>query len=202
MNTIDVLLVAVALSMDAMAVGMTDGMSEPKMPVKRVLLIAAFFGIFQAGMPLIGYFLTKMVADNFLDAFSGISSKIAFFLLSGIGAKMIFDGVREMRAKKQGMGESDRGRLSLGRIAIQAVATSVDALAVGITFKMAQMSPEGLFPPVGGTILIVGGITFALSVLAVYIGKFIGDVLADKAELIGGIVLIGIGVKLLLEGVF
>lgn len=84
---------------------------------------------------------------------------------------------------------------------MQAVATSVDALAIGVTLQMAAISPAGLFPPVGWSVLIIGAVTFSLSVLAVYIGKLIGDRLADKAQLIGGIVLVGIGIKLLLEGI-
>ena len=109
---------------------------------------------------------------------------------------MIFDCVREMRSKKRGEApEPLSSELSSGRLALQAVATSIDALAIGVTLQMAELSVEGLFPPVGWAV------TFALVVPAVYIGKLIGDKLADRAELIGGIVLVGIGVKLLLEGI-
>ena len=179
MDIFDILLLAVAVSMDATAVGMTDGMADPKMPIKKVLLIAAFFGLFQAAMPLVGYFVTKLVAG-----------------------KMIFDCVREMRSKKRGEApEPLSSELSAGRLALQAVATSIDALAIGVTLQMAELSVEGLFPPVGWAVFIIGAVTFALVVPAVYIGKLIGDKLADRAELIGGIVLVGIGVKLLLEGI-
>lgn len=102
MDIFDILLLAVAVSMDATAVGMTDGMADPKMPIKKVLLIAAFFGLFQAAMPLVGYFVTKLVAGAFLSSFQKASSWVSFVLLALLGGKMIFDCVREMRSKKRG----------------------------------------------------------------------------------------------------
>ena len=96
MDIFDILLLAVAVSMDATAVGMTDGMADPKMPIKKVLLIAAFFGLFQAAMPLVGYFVTKLVAGAFLSSFQKASSWVSFVLLALLGGKMIFDCVREM----------------------------------------------------------------------------------------------------------
>ena len=202
MDIFDILLLAVAVSMDATAVGMTDGMADPKMPIKKALLIAAFFGLFQAAMPLVGYFVTKLVAGAFLSSFQKASSWVSFVLLALLGGKMIFYCVREMRSKKRGEApEPLSAELSVGRLALQAVATSIDALAIGVTLQMAELSVEGLFPPVGWAVFIIGAVTFALVVPAVYIGKLIGDKLADRAELIGGIVLVGIGVKLLLEGI-
>lgn len=203
MDILDIILLAFALSMDAMAVGMTNGMTEPKMPLKKVLLVGAFFGVFQAVMPLTGYFLTKIVTGAFLGAFERASAWVSFMLLALIGGKMIFDCVKEMREKRRGDAEKSvtASELSVGKLALQAVATSVDALAIGVTLQMAELSVEGLFPPVGWSVVIIGAITFGLSVLAVYIGKLIGDKLADKAELVGGIVLVAIGVKLLFEGI-
>lgn len=201
MGIFDILLLAAALSMDAAAVSMTDGMAEPKMPLKKALAIGGFFGGFQALMPLIGYFLTGLVASAFLGAFERASAWVSFILLAFLGGKMIFDCVREMRAAGKEGAEREAKALSAGRLAMQAVATSVDALAIGVTLQMAAISPAGLFPPVGWSVLIIGAVTFSLSVLAVYIGKLIGDRLADKAQLIGGIVLVGIGIKLLLEGI-
>lgn len=202
MDIFDILLLAVAVSMDATAVGMTDGMADPKMPIKKVLLIAAFFGLFQAAMPLVGYFVTKLVAGCLSLL---LSESLLLGILRFVGAargKMIFDCVREMRSKKRGEApEPLSSELSAGRLALQAVATSIDALAIGVTLQMAELSVEGLFPPVGWAVFIIGAVTFALVVPAVYIGKLIGDKLADRAELIGGIVLVGIGVKLLLEGI-
>ena len=201
MGVFDILLLAVALSMDAAAVSMTDGMAEPKMPLKKALGIGGFFGGFQALMPLIGYFAAGLVASAFLDAFEKASAWISFALLAFLGGKMIFDCVREMRAAGKEGAEREAKVLSAGRLAMQAVATSVDALAIGVTLQMAAISPAGLFPPVGWSVLIIGAVTFSLSLIAVYLGKLIGDRLADKAQLLGGIVLIAIGVKLLLEGI-
>ena len=191
MDIFDILFLAVALAMDAAAVGMTDGMADAKMPVKRVLTIGAFFGVFQALMPL-----------AFLDEFETASSWVSFILLTLLGGKMIFDCVREIRAKNRGeiAAAENLAELSIGKLTLQAIATSIDAFAIGVTLQMAQLSAEGLFPPLGWSIFIIGVITFSLSVLAVYIGKLIGDKLADKAELVGGIVLVGIGIKLLIEG--
>ncbi len=203
MDIFDILLLAVALSMDAAAVGMTDGMSNPGMPVKRTLLIGAFFGVFQALMPLGGYFLTKLVADSFLDGFEKASSCVSFLLLTLLGGKMIFDCVREMRAKSRGCcpaGETLSAELPVGKLTLQAIATSIDAFAIGVTFQLAEHSAEGLFPPVGWAVFIIGVVTFGLSVGAVRIGRIIGDKLADKAELAGGAVLVLIGIKLLVEG--
>lgn len=103
--------------------------------------------------------------------------------------------------RKRGGAPEEEKTLSVGRLAAQAVATSVDALAVGVTLQMAAISPAGLFPPVGWSVLIIGAVTFALCVPAVYLGKLIGNRLADKAQLIGGVVLVGIGLKILLEGI-
>lgn len=200
MDILDILLLAVALSMDAAAVGMTHGMTDPKMPLKRVLAIGGFFGAFQAVMPLIGYALTGLIAGAFLDVFEAASSWVSFVLLALLGGKMIFDCIKERRVKARGEEELPASEFSVGKLALQAVATSIDALAIGVTLQMASISPEGLFPPVGWSVLIIGAVTFSFSILAVYIGKLIGDKLADKAELIGGIVLVGIGVKLLIEG--
>lgn len=206
MQLFDVLMLSVALSMDAAAVGMTDGMSDPKMPVKRVLLTGGFFGAFQALMPLIGYFLTGLAAGAFLDVFRKASAWISFLLLGFLGGKMIFDGVKEIREHANSAGNgaenvlSEAGKLSVGKLFLQAIATSIDALAIGVTMQMAAISPEGLFPPVGISALVIGAVTFLIGVASVYIGKLIGNKLADKAELIGGIVLAAIGVKLLLEG--
>jgi putative Mn2+ efflux pump MntP len=213
----------VALAMDACAVGMTDGMSDSKMPLKQVLLIALFFGFFQFLMPLIGYFITGIVANAFLDTFEKISAWISFALLAFLGGRMIFECVSEWVAKKKqnnvcqtcfsdtdSVKTSDTGTcltekmekksFSIEKLFLQAIATSIDALAVGVTLQMAAISPEGLSLGVWGATLLIGGTTFLLSVCAVYIGKFIGDKLADKAEFLGGVVLVAIGIKLLIEG--
>jgi putative Mn2+ efflux pump MntP len=203
----EVLLMSVALAMDACAVAMTNGMCDVKMPVKKALLIGIFFGFFQFLMPLIGYFITGIIADAFLDVFEKISAWISFGLLAILGGKMVWEGVSEWIERKkeenpQTMGACPypRQELTLKKLTVQAVATSIDALAVGVTLQMAAISETGLALGVWGATGVIGMITLALSFAAVYIGKAIGDKLADKAGLLGGLVLLGIGIKILIEG--
>ena len=214
-----VLLMGVALSMDACAVGMTNGMTDPKMPLKRTFSIALFFGFFQFLMPLIGYFITSVVADAFGETFEKISSWISFILLAFLGGKMIYECVKEWRAaKKQPLSENMSGltssadseisskeekttcgcgekKLSLGKLFLQAIATSIDALAAGVV-----LCTECVGMGVWGATSVIGVTTFFLVSAAVYIGKAVGDTLADKASFCGGLVLIAIGLKILIEG--
>lgn len=201
--------------MDACAVAMTNGMSKPKMGIKNTLLIGGFFGFFQFLMPLIGFFITGIVANAFLDTFQNISSWVSFLLLAFLGGKMIWECVAEWRKQKkspEGFCEEcsvspaaqpvvkERDELPLGQLFLQAIATSIDALAVGVTLQMASISPEGLALGAFGATAVIGVITFLLSVGAVYIGKAMGDRLADKASFAGGVVLVLIGLKILLDG--
>lgn len=199
MRVYEVLLLAVALAMDACAVGMTDGMTNPKMSWKKALLIGGFFGFFQFLMPLIGYFITGIVANAFLATFEKVAAWISFGLLVFLGGKMLMDCILSMRkCKKEGVCECVCHDLPIGKLCMQAVATSIDALAVGVTLQMAAIS-TGLAMGVWGSTLSIGVVTFALAVGAVYIGKLVGDKLADKAGIFGGVVLIGIGIKILVE---
>jgi putative Mn2+ efflux pump MntP len=205
MGFLEVLLLGVALSMDACAVGMTNGMTDTKMPLKRVLLIALFFGFFQFLMPLIGYFVTGIFANAFLETFEKISAWISFVLLAFLGGKMILDCVLALRAAKDKPQTDDtpcpcHERLTIPKLCAQAIATSIDALAVGVTLQMAAISGKGLLLGAFGSTGVIGVTTFLLTVAAVYLGKAIGNKLADKASFFGGVVLIGIGVKLLIEG--
>lgn len=218
MGVWEVLLLGVALSMDACAVGMTNGMTNPKLKVKGALLIGGLFGFFQFLMPLIGYYITGVIANAFLDTFEAISAWVSFILLAFLGGKMIFECVREwMNAKREKAvcqtcfedgdevktteaGMRSLENLSFGKLILQAIATSIDALAVGVTLQMAVIS-QGLAMGAWGSTLTIGVTTFILSTGAVYIGKAIGDKLADKASFIGGLVLVAIGLKILLEGI-
>ena len=198
---------SVALAMDACAVAMTNGMCDVKMPVKKALLIGIFFGFFQFLMPLIGYFITGIIADAFLDVFEKISAWISFGLLAVLGGKMVWEGVSEWIERKKeentqttGVCPYPRQELTMKKLTVQAIATSIDALAVGVTLQMAAISSTGLAGGVWGATGMIGIVTFALSFGAVYVGKVIGDKLADKAGLFGGLVLLGIGIKILIEG--
>lgn len=202
MGIVELLLTAVALAMDACAVGMTNGMTAKKWRTSNVFIIALFFGVFQGAMPLIGYYVAHLFAENFMQVFETASSVIAFILLAFLGGKMIVDAIKEMTNKcpcecEEGcIGE----RLNYGKLTLQSLATSIDALAVGVTLRMVEMTEIGLPLGVFGSVGVIGGITFALCIGAVYLGRAIGNKLADKAGLAGGIVLVGIGIKLLIEG--
>ena len=200
MGFFEILFTGVALSMDACAVGMTNGMCNTKMPLKRVLLIALFFGFFQFLMPLIGYFVTGIVANAFLETFEKISAWISFGLLAFLGGKMILDFVQSLREKDEPMVCAvDEQDLPIGKLCMQAIATSIDALAIGVTLQMSAIS-KGLALGAFGATAVIGVTTFVLSTVAVYIGKAVGNKLADKANLLGGVVLVAIGAKLLIEG--
>ena len=202
MGVVELLLMAVALAMDACAVSMTNGMTAKKWRTSNVFIIALFFGVFQGAMPLIGYYITDLLAGGLREFFEMASSIIACILLSFLGGKMIFDAIKEMRGGDDcGCEEGCIGEcLNYGRLTLQAVATSIDALAVGVTLRMAQMNEGGLALGVFGSVGAIGAMTFVLCVGAVYLGRAIGNKLADKAGLAGGIVLVGIGIKLLIEG--
>lgn len=205
MGIAELLFVAFALSMDAFAVGMTNGMTDSRMKAGKVLLIAAFYGVFQCLMPLIGYYASGV----FSDLIAAVAPWVSFILLGFIGGKMIFDGAKEMAERREGQKEDAHARvegekpksekLDLKRLTAQALATSVDALAVGVTF-LALSTKGTLCLNVWWDSLIIGCVTFSLSVGAVYLGKAIGDKLADKAEIAGGLVLVVIGLKILIEG--
>ena len=202
MQFYEILILSVALAMDACAVAMTNGMTNPKLPPHRALLIGGFFGFFQFLMPVIGFFVTSIIANAFLETFENISAWVSFALLVFLGGKMLFDCILEMRDEKKGTPNEAScacTRLTMGKLTMQAIATSIDALAVGVTLQMASISPQGLALGVWGATLTIGVITFILSVVAVYIGKLLGNKLANKAGIFGGIVLIGIGIKILIE---
>ena len=201
MGFLEIFLLGIALAMDACAVAMIIGMTEREIGWKKVLLIGGFFGFFQFLMPLIGYFITGVVANAFMDVFKKISAWLSFGLLVFLGGKMLFESICEIVERRKNGGVCKRGeKLTLGRLTVQAIATSIDALAVGVTLQSAALGAEGLALGVWGATLLIGGVTFALGVAAVYLGKAIGCKLADKAGLLGGAVLIGIGVKILIGG--
>lgn len=155
-----------------------------KLSLKNGAVIALFFGIFQAGMPLIGYFL----GSRFADFISSFSHWVAFILLAVIGGKMVFEAVH-------GGDDDESGEFSLkiGELFILAVATSIDALAVGIVFVAAKVN-------LILSVSMIGIITFLLSFAGVIIGHKFGSRFEKKAEIAGGIILILIGLKLLLDG--
>lgn len=193
MGILEVLLTGVGLSMDAAAVSMTNGLNEPKMRIWKVLLIALFFGIFQGVMPLIGYFAGTL----FAEAVASVAPYVALVLLGFIGGRMIYEALKKKREEEE---PADKN-LSVSALTVQAIATSIDALAVGISL-LALSESGALKINIFAACALIAACTFIISLAAVFIGKKFGAVLADKAELIGGIILVAIGLKIFIEGVF
>ena len=183
MGLIELILLSVGLAMDAFAVSIGNGLSMKKSSPKAALAIAFSFGLFQALMPTAGYFL----GSAFESVISEFDHYIALIFLGFIGGKMIFDALRE-----KGESEEDDGCLNLKELFVLAVATSIDALAVGVTFAFIGTD---IAPAVG----IIGVTTFLLSLAGVFIGHRFGLRFKSKAELAGGAVLVLIGLKILLE---
>ncbi len=180
----ELVLVAVSLSMDAFAVSVCKGLSMRKLNLGRAAIIALFFGGFQALMPLIGWALGRQF-EQYITAFD---HWIAFGLLALIGGKMIWETI------KGGDDEADScdDRLNIKEMLGLAVATSIDALAVGVTFAFLSVS---IVPSVS----LIGAMTFALSLVGVLIGRIFGSKLMRGAQIAGGTVLVLIGLKILLE---
>ena len=181
----ELVLIGVGLSMDAFAVALCKGLSMRRVNYAHAAVIALFFGVFQAVMPLIGWVL----GTQFARYITSVDHWIAFALLGYIGGKMIWDALQEAPETAPCAGE---GRLDLKELLMLAVATSIDALAVGITFAFLQVS---ILPAVA----TIGLITFALSFAGVVVGNRFGTRFQKKAEIAGGVVLVLIGLKILLE---
>lgn len=180
MGLVDLFVIAVGLSMDAFAVAICKGLSVKKVSVKHGLIVGLYFGGFQAVMPLLGYLLGSSFA-KYIEAFD---HWVAFVLLGIIGINMI----RESREKEEALDAS----FGLKAMLPMAIATSIDALAVGISFAFMRVQ-------IGWAVLFIGVTTFTLSAIGVKLGNLFGAKYKSKAELFGGIVLILLGTKILLE---
>jgi len=181
MTLFELFVLAVGLSMDAMAVSICKGLSVPKAEKKHMILVGLYFGGFQALMPLLGYWL----GVNFQTLVESVDHWIAFVLLGVIGLNMIKEA-READIEEMDDGFSPKDMLPL------AIATSIDALAVGITFAFLRVQ---IVPAVS----FIGITTFTLSAVGLVIGNTLGARCKTKAEMVGGIVLICMGTKILLE---
>lgn len=180
----EIFLIGVGLSMDAFAVALCKGLNMKKLNYAHTIIIALFFGGFQAVMPLTGWLLGK----NFEKYIQSVDHWIAFALLVYIGGKMTWEALKGDDEEEETSGD----KLDLKELTIMAIATSIDALAVGITFAFLKVS-------IASSITIIGITTFCLSVIGVKIGNRFGMKFKSKAEIAGGIILILIGVKILLE---
>ncbi|MCI2105997.1 MAG: manganese efflux pump MntP family protein [Intestinimonas sp.] len=188
MNLLELFLLAVGLSMDAFAVSICKGLSMNRVTVGKAVSVGLYFGAFQAGMPLLGYFLGL----QFRAYITAVDHWIAFFLLGFLGINMIREALRgpDMETKL----EED---LRFSGMLVLSVATSIDALAVGIPLAFLHID---IVPAV----FLIGTVTFTLSALGVKVGNLFGTRYESKAELAGGIILIGMGLDILLEhlGIF
>lgn len=186
------ILLGVGLAMDACAVSMANGLNDPNMKVRKVVLVALIFAFFQALMPMIGWICVRTVAQQF-DKFTVAIPYIALALLGFIGGKMIYEGVTH---KENSSEQQSHKNLTAVVLLTQAVATSIDALSVGFT-----VSSYDVWQALT-SVAIIALVTFAICVGGVYIGKKFGTKLGNKAEIFGGIILIGIGLEIFITGVF
>lgn len=182
MGLVEIILIAVSLAMDAFAVSICKGLSMKKMDWKKAIIIGLYFGIFQAGMPVIGYLL----GIGFEESIKFIDHWIAFGLLAFIGGNMI----KEALSKNEEDEVDDK--VDFKTMVVLAIATSIDALAVGVTFAFLNVN-------IVLAVSLIGVLTFIISCIGVKLGNVFGDKYEKKAELAGGIVLILIGLKILLE---
>ena len=186
MTLLEIFLVGIGLSMDAFAVAICKGLAMPTINKKQTLLIAAYFGVFQALMPLTGWLLGSQFARHVTK----MAPWIAFVLLAWIGGSMI----RESLSKKEEDEEPEPVELRHKELFMLAIATSIDALAVGVSFSMVELAI-----PIGAAAALIGCTTFAISVGGVFVGHIFGARYKNRAEFVGGAILILIGVKILLE---
>lgn len=181
------------LAMDACAVSMSNGLAEPKMKLGKIFTIAGFFGVFQIIMPIFGYLavtvLSATLGENFTRIFGYLVPWIALTLLLILGIKMIVEGIKEGKDSNKENEESVK-KLTIGGLFVQAIATSIDALSVGVIYG--NVAPLEAYT----TFLIIGIVTFGISVAAVFIGKKFGTIFSNKATIAGGIILCAIGLEI------
>lgn len=183
MEVAEILIIGIGLAMDAFAVSICKGLSMKKLDLKKMIIIGLYFGVFQALMPIIGFILGK----GFEDIVVSIDHWIAFGLLSVIGINMIRDVFSEE--------DSQNDDVSFKTMIMLGVATSIDALAVGVTFAFLHVN-------IVFSVATIGVITFIISAIGVVIGNKFGNKFENKAKLFGGVVLILMGVKILIEHLF
>lgn len=192
-HMLELLLIAVGLSMDAFAVSICTGLTMQKATLQKAALVGLYFGGFQAAMPLIGFLLGSQFAQ-YIQAFD---HWIAFVLLGVIGGKMIAGSLKQMRGREGDCPAGETPKAQEASLAPKsmlplAVATSIDALAVGVTFAFLEVD-------IAPAVSFIGVITFAFSFVGVKIGSAFGAKVQSKAELMGGVILVLMGVKILLE---
>ncbi|MBQ0110483.1 MAG: manganese efflux pump [Oscillospiraceae bacterium] len=184
---INSILLGVGLAMDAFSVSIANGLNEPKMPKKRMSLIAGTFAVFQIIMPIIGYFCVTAFV-SFYKGFERFIPYIALALLLFIGGKMIIDTFKNK--------DDEKPATTLAELMVQGIATSIDALSVGFTIAAYDI-PMALISS-----LIIGAVTFVICVAGLIIGKKFGTVFSKYSGVLGGVILIAIGMEIFIKGVF
>jgi putative Mn2+ efflux pump MntP len=187
MSLLEIILIAVGLSMDAFAVSITLGLSLKKPKLNKIIIPGLYFGFFQALMPAAGYFASLYFANKIQT----LDHWIAFVLLGLIGGKMIIDSFSKDKEKES----TDEYVFKLAKMLVLAIATSIDALAVGITFAFFNID-------IFKAIIITGITTFIISTCGVKIGSVFGAKLKSKAEFLGGAILVILGIKIVIEHIF
>ena len=182
-------LLGVGLAMDAFSVSLANGLNEPKMKISKMIVIAGTFAFFQALMPMLGWFLVHTLCNSF-SQFTKVVPWIALVLLSFIGGKMLYDGIKGSDE------EEATSSLGFAALMIQGVATSIDALSVGTTIS------EYGFVMALTAALIIAIVTFRIWLAGLFLGKTFGTKLAGKATILGGAILIFIGLEIFIKGLF
>ncbi len=177
------ILLGVGLAMDAFSVSLANGLNEPKMRKKKMLGISGTFGFFQGLMPMIGWVCVHTIIQYF-KVFEKFIPWIALLLLLFIGGKMLIEGIQKIT------------RLGIGALLVQGIATSIDALSVGFT-----IAEYGILMALTAS-FIIAVVTFAISFAGLEIGKKFGMKFANKATILGGLILIGIGIEIFVTGIF
>ena len=190
-------LLGIGLAMDAFSVSLANGLNEPKMKFGRMSMIAGTFGIFQGVMPLIGWFCVRKLAEKFV-VFQNFIPWIALVLLLFIGGKMLMEGIQDDKKARKGEsdGEVSHKEVGFGTLAVQGIATSIDALSVG--FTIADYNTAAALVAA----LIIAAVTFVICLGGLALGRKFGTILAGKASILGGVILIGIGLEIWITGVF
>lgn len=184
-------LLGVGLAMDAFSVSMANGLNEPKMKSGRISLIAGCYGFFQFAMPMIGWICVHTIVVYF-QKFEKFIPWIALILLLYIGGKMLIEGIKGADDENS----DTEKRLGFGTLIVQGIATSIDALSVGFT-----IADYGALMAVVASV-IIAVVTFGICIGGLIIGKTVGNKISNKATILGGVILIGIGIEIWVRGIF
>lgn len=183
------ILLGVGLAMDAFSVSLANGLNEPKMKKGKMAGVAGIFSVFQFAMPLIGWICVSTIVQYF-KAFEKCIPWIALILLGYIGGKMLYEGIKNKNS------DEEKPAVGIGALLIQGVSTSIDALSVGFTIADYKL-PEAIL-----ACLLIGIVTFFICLAGIAIGKKAGTKLAGKADIIGGVILIFIGLEIFISSWF